>query len=382
MEELKKWNEILNQFKKFPENKREKTFIEVCSPPRFEEVCSRLWRFFLDPNEVHKLGTLFLESLLKLSNHTDLAEKCDGIGINVKNEEHTVEQKRIDIFIVAPKFVIGIENKIDAKLYNDLKAYRSHSLSYGKDNTVNIVLSMRRLNANEETECQKEECAHDIVYYDDLINEIESNMGSYMATCNQQWLIYLCDFIKTLKTRGNMTAMDKIDDFLIKNGAEIQKLYDRYQESLGKAWNLQIKEIPVIKAAIEAKCKKETGEETIWDVYALEDLLYQWNKDKNPIGIECGFKLTREGGALGSFTIQISTWAKSDWKHYQNSKTFQELIKEGNLLECPDGPKGKPMIIRFDPIPASDFGENYAVLIDRLYDLFIKVEKVVEECPM
>ncbi|KGN92485.1 hypothetical protein HR15_02355 [Porphyromonas gulae] len=75
MDQEKTFEEILELFAQLPKEDREPTFIEICRYPynRQEEICSRILRFFLDPNAEHKLYDLWLSALWR--------DLCTVIGL-------------------------------------------------------------------------------------------------------------------------------------------------------------------------------------------------------------------------------------------------------------------------------------------------------------
>ncbi|MDE6467977.1 MAG: PD-(D/E)XK nuclease family protein, partial [Muribaculaceae bacterium] len=112
------FDSILKKFATLPKCDTSPTFMELCQlgNDRFEERCSNILKFYLSPDAPHGLHELFIKSLLELTGHGDLAfEK-----VHILTEEMTSDRKFIDITVVTDSFVIAIENKITASLYNRL----------------------------------------------------------------------------------------------------------------------------------------------------------------------------------------------------------------------------------------------------------------------
>lgn len=114
------FNALLQKFLSLPKTNSNPTFMDICQMggDRFEERCSQILRFFLTPNAAHGLRDLFLSSLLEVTGKEDLSFSLNGT--KVITEEATEDRKFIDITVVADDFVIAIENKIGASLYNPL----------------------------------------------------------------------------------------------------------------------------------------------------------------------------------------------------------------------------------------------------------------------
>lgn len=124
-EKIEQFKNIIRDFAKIPKNSSEPTWLEICRYPynRFEEICSRILAFYFNPEAEHKMKGLWLESLLSAIKKTEWYDYRHSIKVNT---EEYAEGKRIDITIVSVDYVIAIENKISAALYNPLGAYREH----------------------------------------------------------------------------------------------------------------------------------------------------------------------------------------------------------------------------------------------------------------
>ena len=163
---------------------------------RFEERCSQILRFFLTPNACHGLRGLFLSSLLEVVGKEDLSFSLNDT--KVITEEATEDRKFIDITVVADDFVIAIENKIGASLYNPLKSYVGHiKRTYStRSNHIFVLLSARPITDSAEIGKIKR---YDYFYvnYRTLFDTIKKNLGTYALNADQSYLVFLFDFIRT-----------------------------------------------------------------------------------------------------------------------------------------------------------------------------------------
>lgn len=135
---LKEINKI---YKKIPI--REKTFMEISGYPHYENVCSNILAFYLNPEEEHKFGNLVINALLKVAKNKR-QEKCEDIylkDLHIYREYITQKGNRIDIVIKNKEIVIGIENKIYASVYNDLDDY-AKTLNNLNNNSIKLLLSV------------------------------------------------------------------------------------------------------------------------------------------------------------------------------------------------------------------------------------------------
>ena len=174
------FNTLLQKFLSLPKTNSNPTFMEICrmGGDRFEERCSQILRFFLTPNACHGLRGLFLSSLLEVVGKEDLSFSLNDT--KVITEEATEDRKFIDITVVADDFVIAIENKIGASLYNPLKSYVGHiKKTYStRSNHIFVLFSARPITDSAEIGKIKR---YDYYYvnYRTLFDTIKKNLGTY-----------------------------------------------------------------------------------------------------------------------------------------------------------------------------------------------------------
>jgi len=125
--------------------------MEISGYPHYENVCSNILKFYLDPTNEHGLKDLVLNSLLHLIDkdfHFDL----DFEQIEVYREHKTINDNRLDLVVLTDNYAIGIENKIFHHLHNDLTDYKNtvKSFCYNSRKPVCIVLSLNKLTSPED----------------------------------------------------------------------------------------------------------------------------------------------------------------------------------------------------------------------------------------
>jgi hypothetical protein len=180
---------------------REQTFMEIAGYPHFENVCSNILAFYLQPSNEHGFGTLFLDVLATLVN----AEiEIDGLGIDVRREEITGNGKRIDLVVESDNHIFGIENKIFAGLYNDFDDYSKHleSLSNGHQ-VYKILLSLRSVQPSPQL------CGFYPISYEVFFQRVLANIGSCFLTAHEPHTTFLRDFMQTLQNLQEVTTMNR-----------------------------------------------------------------------------------------------------------------------------------------------------------------------------
>jgi PD-(D/E)XK nuclease superfamily len=174
--------------------------MEIAGYPHFENVCSNILEFYLQPSNEHGFGTLFLDVLATLVN----AEiEIDGQAVDVRREELTDNQNRIDLVIESDNYIIGIENKINADPYNPFCDYSQYleSLSGGRQ-VYKILLSLRSIQSFPQL------CDFYPISYEIFFQTVLAKIGSCFLTANEPHATFLRDFIQTMQNLQQTNTMD------------------------------------------------------------------------------------------------------------------------------------------------------------------------------
>lgn len=225
------FTQILLDLKSIPKHKRTKTFMEICGYPQYENVCSNILKFYLDPTNEHGLKDLVLNSLLHLIDQ-DFEFDLDFEQIEVYREHRTVNGNRLDLVILTESYAIGIENKIFHHLHNDLNDYQKtiKSFCYNSRKPVCIVLSLNKLTSIEDIEKVK---TNDFVNvtYEQFFQNIKQNIGGHLNSSNISYINHLTDFIKSIENLIPKTMENKALWTFFKNNTDtIQELTDSFNE--------------------------------------------------------------------------------------------------------------------------------------------------------
>jgi|GEM_PF-2413979 len=215
---------LIQEYKRLPIREVPKTtFLEIVNKSHFENVWSRILAFYFDPKAGHNLGNMLVKSLFdSLGKHPVLH------NINtyrVHTEYPTKKGNRIDIVIESNDFVIGIENKVNSPLYNDLEDYSDaiESLAKGKE-SYKIVLSKYKNITHSGFEN---------LIYEKFLGSIKNNIGYHYNIANPKYVIFLFDFIDNIEKNLNLINMihdpEKMN-FFLKEKTEIQKLINDHTQ--------------------------------------------------------------------------------------------------------------------------------------------------------
>lgn len=198
---------------------REKTFMDVSGYPHYENVCSNILAFYFNTTEEHNMKNLVINSLIKVlkNNNINIESIKENDIVKVNREYTTLKGNRIDIVLENDNFVIGIENKLDASVYNDLSDYANTINSINKK-SVKILLSLH----NNSKVCETTEFIN--ITYSELFNQLNIDLLNYQDS-NNKWYIFIKEFIKNLENyEGESEMEEEILNWLKENKKELEKL--------------------------------------------------------------------------------------------------------------------------------------------------------------
>jgi hypothetical protein len=310
--EITEIDQLLTDFATLPKKVKQPTYLEICKYPRrrFEEICSRLLCFYLAPNKEHGLGELFLRSLFQLlAPEKEFHFQSDKIHVI---SEENAEGKRLDILIYSDTFVVGIENKITAGLYNPLEAYKNRIQLYGSDNIYRVVLSLRKLLSKDDLAFIEANGFTNLTY-NQYFNQIKQNLSAFKATCNEKYLHDLNDFIETLENmRDNSILNEELSHYFFDNAEKIDSLITLYNQFNNKTTARQTERI----AELKEKISELTNNDKWWAWEEWDLGFNEFNPNKPKIGVESSFEATK-GNPFGIFRIMVTAWSLKDWSFYE-----------------------------------------------------------------
>lgn len=193
------------------------TLLDIARFPKYENVWSRILGFYLNPNNEHQLGSTVLNAFLECIEAGQLS--ITENSLTVTPEFHTSNGNRIDLLIECDNFIIGIENKVDAGLYNDLEDY-SRTIDDVAGGlgipTYKVVLSKNRIITNN---------GFRNVTYTTFFNSLENRL-SQMQLPNSKYSTFLLDFIHHTRKviKGNTMIDQEALQFLKQNSSAVSRL--------------------------------------------------------------------------------------------------------------------------------------------------------------
>ncbi|WP_457746553.1 PDDEXK-like family protein [Sulfurimonas sp.] len=221
MEKMSHLLEIATQY--FP-SENEKTIFSIGGRGFYENPISDVLAFFLDSQEVHGFGTLFVDSFFDSMNYS--IENTGTINPPLR-EVSTLNNNRIDLLIEGEDWVLIIENKIYHTQNNPFGDYEKYiDEKYPNKKLIFTILSP---SGNSTKSNWKG------ISYKELIASIKENKKQAMDLSQKnysKWMVYLEDFILNLEQYAVRNSMDQSTVEFIENNYQditnIAKLQDKY----------------------------------------------------------------------------------------------------------------------------------------------------------
>ena len=314
---------LLKEFEALPKVKQRRTYLDICdySGRRFEEICSRILAFYFEPKNEHGFNTLFAEALLDAIKHEYIFIDND---IKVDTEVYA-DGKFLDIVLCNNDWVICIENKIDAGLYNELGEYKKYiEKNYAQPTKIFIVLYLKEIKSEGKEKIKQHQFKQ--LSYMELFSSIKSKVGFYYSGDNNKHLVFLNDFMQTLENlqiKGENIMSKELDEFFQKNTQDLDELFKVYQDFKKAKQNEYKKKLDDL--IIKLNKKIDNGiDNGIWKQYNSGDFVYSRismsKKDNNDIGVEAWYE-EKDNDLFAYFRIAFIIWGKGKkndlWAHYE-----------------------------------------------------------------
>ena len=227
-----------------PQSKRKRTFFEIAGIERREVSISKVVAFFLESEGEHGLGDLWIRSLLDAaalkrggfsSALYDLQSTQCLLEVVTTNVE---ENLRIDIVVESQDFVLGIENKIGASLYNNLQAYAGQVSQMAGAEKKPLLITLTLNDEGHETDCWAERCALEgailcNVTYSELFSFVKASLGDAYLDADSDWLHLMRDFMRTIENleEPSMEANEELFEFLGENIEDVLLMQQKMEEA-------------------------------------------------------------------------------------------------------------------------------------------------------
>lgn len=259
---------LLDDFRKLPGRvERLRTFMEIAGYPHYENVCSNILAFFMDPEESHGFGTLVLDAL---ANASRIAGVDEGVGSNISVEREVITEagNRIDILIESDARAVLIENKIYASANNPFYDYTDYLDRRILDGRAKHKLLLTLYPTNEGRGW-----GFTNLTYTQFVGEMRSLLGSYVSSADARHLMIFLDFLNTLENLQKGTRLNQeFVKFLAERDGDVRDLFANLK-SLRTEMREKVQEL---RDRIDTSQHRSVEVKDLWraDTVAMFDNLY------------------------------------------------------------------------------------------------------------
>jgi PD-(D/E)XK nuclease superfamily protein len=216
--DYEKLTKKLKEAKAYFQPESEITVFSIGGKGYYENPVSDVLAFFLDPQEVHGFGTLFLDSLFDCLGLTNIYQSLDLVR-TPKRELSTENGKRIDILLEGNEWVLVIENKIYHHQNNPFVDYEQLvRKDYDGKTGIFVILSPGGRSATEKWKA---------LSYKTYIEDLKRNIGKVAIDAQySKWFVFLRDFILNIEQYAVRYEMDsKAISFVEDNYQDIYEVF-------------------------------------------------------------------------------------------------------------------------------------------------------------
>jgi hypothetical protein len=212
---------LLDDFRALPGHvERPRTLMEIAGYPHYENACSNILAFFMDPEESHGLGSLVLEALASAG---DIADADEGVGgkVSINREVITDAGNRIDILIESDDRVVLVESKIYASAVNPFDDYADYL-----DRRFGDRANRRKILLTLYPTAEGSRWGFTNLTHEEFVQQIRSLLGRYVSNADARFLLMFLDFLNTLENLRRGTRMDReFVKFLAERHDDVKDLF-------------------------------------------------------------------------------------------------------------------------------------------------------------
>lgn len=298
---ISEFEQLLEKFSEEVFKLREPTLLELSGYHQYENGISNILAFYLDPDKPHDFSLSFVSGFLNLNGIKD--EDSEVITPDqILREVQTEKGKYLDLLIQTPRYIIAIENKINAKLDNPLSEYISYVKSKAKGREeIYLLLTKKRPKYRKD---QLSNFKH--VYYEDLFKAIDDQIKKLKDYPQGKYYTYYQELQKIIMGRE---LPEDVHQFIINNTKKLQQLksqvLDQFDDAIERKLRTLVEVLGDEHFTSQVEIKKDKLEGV---VFFDPKRSIQWN------GEELNFKL--------KVRIRPEQWFVEAWDH-NTDKTFR-----------------------------------------------------------
>jgi len=295
--------------------KPDRTIFDILEKRHLERTLADVLAFFCDPNECHPFHENILRALLECVPEMNKIVDREQITLQrLTKEDKTENSKRLDLVLEGDNWVLGIETKINAGLYNPFQQYKEHISEFEKEPFT--IIFAPKANRNEIK-------GWPVVHFEEFVNKVTEKLkivsinGKELS--DSKWGTFLRDFLLNLANLEGRIKMEKMQaDFVISHYSDIVKIA-KLKDDFEKHMLEECKEkLRVVK---ELDFDKLDGKSNSWAKFgtALIFETEQWGSTQKLVFLlllngeyRIQFEVSRENDIISE---KARTFAIKDWKN-------------------------------------------------------------------
>lgn len=215
------FNKLIDDFSKIhTQLKNEPTFLEISGYPHYENVCSNILAFFLDPKNEHGLSDLLLRSIMECAG-MNYVERLSNVEVV---REDPAGPGRIDLVIKSDSHVIAIENKIYHRTDRNPFDEYIKKIEYlpGEQIKIFILLGLDKKEPKGKFKP---------ITYPQVFTKVRINLGEYIVDANNKYLVFFLEFIKSIENLIRGYQMDReLIRFFVDNQKNVELLVQNFEK--------------------------------------------------------------------------------------------------------------------------------------------------------
>jgi hypothetical protein len=315
-----KYGKIIQGIKELTRQPVERNIFSIGGRGHYENPITDLLAFFIDPNEEHGFGDLFLKSLFESAHITPPLLQLSSPPCR---EQNTNQGNRLDLILESEDWLLVVENKVRHHAINPFDDY----VQFAQASCVGRNLYFILLSVREE----KPPSGWNNVTWRTYVDQVKKNVGSYLTTGgNVKWHVIMREFLLNVESEcGDDSMKEARIEFVRSNYEAIQEMEDMLKEYISHMATCgldAIRKASDQKEDIASSLQHNWGKEGI----ALRLISRAWGAKTN-----ITLLLKRDGSlAIQFYVYDIADEKVNDLRNHIDETKYKKLWTEAKTIRC------------------------------------------------
>jgi hypothetical protein len=320
MKSLENYEKLIQQIKELAKPRVERNIFSIGGRGHYENPITDILAFFINPNEEHGFGTLFLQSLFESAI---VVPPILQVSAPPCREQYSNQGNSLDLVVEGDDWVLVVENKVWHQAVNPFDDYVQFARAYYKGKTPYFIL----LSVREEMP----PTGWRNVTWRTYVDQLKKNVGAYLTTAgNVKWHVIMREFLLNVESEcGDESMSDARIEFVRSNYEAIQEMNEMLKEYISY---MTSRGLDAIKTASGLKEDIASSKQHNWgeDGIALRLLSRAWGANTN-----ITLLLKRDGSLTIQFYVYEVTDGKvSDLRKHIDETKYKKYWTEEKTIRC------------------------------------------------